>query len=649
MNKIHAFLIFFLLVSLPVNSQDEVLLTIGKRPFMLSEFERIYHKNNNIQGYEQKSIDEYLTLFINYKLKVIEAESLGYDTMRTFIKELNGYREQLARPYLQERQLIDKLLEEAYYRTINEVNASHIMVKVPSNPTPEDTLKAYNRIIDIRKRIMNGEAFEKIAREESDDPSAKSNGGLLGWFSAFTMTFPFEQAAYHTNIGEISMPVRSRFGYHVIKVNQRRPSLGEIKLAHIMIRSDKNNSKENSEGARERIFNCYDMLQKDSLFAKIAKSYSEDEGTSQNGGQMRWIKSGELPSDIEEQVFALKEIGDYTVPLQSTFGWHIFQLLNKRPPATFKQIKSNLEERVMADERGKIAEQMVIDRIKKESGFRIYSENVKELANKMDSSVYTGQWRILSDGDLIEPVFTIYGKEFTQKDLAEFILMTRQYRKDLSISSIVERRCTELAQKELINAEKNRLEEKYPEFRYLMEEYHDGILLFNITDDKVWKKAVKDTAGLKAFYEQRRDNYMWKERADISIYTVNDELYLKSTRKLARKRIALNLSAKEFISSICKSDSSACISIEDMKFEKGDSGFPVQLKWRKGSLKTFQQNNLTKIAAVNAIIPPINKSLEEIRGQVTADYQNYIEEQWIAALRAKYVVKINQDILKNAN
>jgi peptidyl-prolyl cis-trans isomerase SurA len=649
MNKIHVLLIWSVLIPLQVISQDEILLTIDNKPFMLSEFERIYHKNNSIQGYEKKSADEYLDLFINYKLKVLEAESLGYDTMQSFIKELNSYREQLAKPYLQDRQLIDKLVDEAYYRTINEVNASHILIRLPSNPSTEDTLNAYNRIMEIRKRIIDGEDFEKIAHAESEDPSAKTNGGLLGWFSAFNMTYPFEQVTYQTNIGEISMPVRTRFGYHLIKINQKRPSLGEILLAHIMIRSDKNDSKENAERAKEKIFNCYDMLQKDSLFSKVAKSFSEDAGTAQNGGLMRWIKSGELPPVIEEQVFALKEKGDYTVPLHSDFGWHIFQLQNKRLLPSFNHVKLVLEERVLADERGKMAEQKIIDRIKKESDFKIYPENIRELADKMDSSLYIGQWRMLSEGDYLEPVFTIYGKDFTQKDLANYVTKTRQYRKELSIASIVDRRCTELINQELIKAEKALLEEKYPEFRNLMEEYHDGILLFNITDDKVWKKAVRDTIGLKAYFDQHRNDYIWKERADVSVYTVNDDSYLKASEKLARKRVALNLSAKDFISSICKNDSSACISIEDKKYEKGDSGFPNQLKWRKGSLKTYQQNNLTKIAVVNSIIPPTQKSLGEIRGQVTADYQNYIEDQWIAELRSKYAVKVNHDILKHVN
>jgi peptidyl-prolyl cis-trans isomerase SurA len=616
---------------------------------MRSEFERIYHKNNDVQGYEHKSVDEYLNLFINFKLKVIEAENLGYDTLRSFINELDGYREQLAKPYLQNRQIIDRQVQDAYYRTINEVNASHIMVKVPSNPTPEDTLKAYNRIMEIRKRLMAGEAFKKIAREESDDPSAKSNEGLLGWFSAFSMVYPFEQAAYQTEIGEISMPVKSRFGYHLIKVNGRRPALGEIKLAHIMIRAGKNDKEETVAKAKESIFSCVDMLRKGKLFGEVAQNYSEDAGSSRNGGQMRWIRSGELPPNIEEIVFALKDSGSYTVPLQSAYGWHIFQLQGKRQLATFEQMKAQLEERVMADERGKLSEQRMIARIIKESGFVMYPENIKALTDMMDSSVYSGQWNPLSAGDLIEPVFTIYGKEYTQKDLVNFMLLTKRYRKEESIGSIVKKKCDELIHNELMKSEKSRLELKYPDFRYLMEEYHDGILLFNITDEKVWRKAVKDTTGLKAFYEQNRNDYMWKERADISVYTLSDESYLKSTRKLAKKRIAQNWSAKDLISRVCDSDSIACITIEDGKYEKGETSLPGQLTWKKGSVKIIQENNICKVAIVNAIVPPILKTFNEVHGQVTADYQNYLDQQWITALRTKYAVVINQDVLKYVN
>jgi peptidyl-prolyl cis-trans isomerase SurA len=645
MKKIRNFA--FLLVFLPLAawSQDEVLLTIGNQSVMRSEFERIYHKNNKVDGYEQKSVEDYLELFINFKLKVLEAKNQGYDTMRTFVTELAGYRDQLAKPYLQNRKAMESQVLEAYDHTIHEVNASHIMVRLPAIPTPADTLIAYKKIMDIRKRIIAGESFEKVAREESEDPSAKLNEGRLGWFSAFMMVFPFENAAYHTPVGTVSMPVRSKFGYHLIKVNARRPSLGEIKLAHIMTRATKNDNADKNALAKENIFKYYEMLKKGTSFAEVARNYSEDDASAKNGGQMRWLKSGELPPELEEKVYALKDSLEYSTPMQSDYGWHIFQLQQKRPVASYEKMKNLLEEKILNDDRAKIAEQAKIAEIMKESGFVKYTENIDALAQVMDSAVYNGTWNPAPAGDLIEPVFTIGGKEYTQKDLAAFIIKTKRYRKELSLQQIVRTKSDEYANKELIAYESGHLEEKYPEFRYLMEEYHDGILLFNITDNQVWSKAVKDSAGLNEYFAQHQGEYRWNERADVSVYELKDAAKSNDVKKLASKRSLKKWTAAEFIKMACGNDSVPCLTVTDGRYEQGDTAVTGKFPWKKGSLTVRNQGK--KLIFVNTILPPMPKTLNEIRGQATADYQNYLDHQWIAELRAKYPVVINQEALKN--
>jgi peptidyl-prolyl cis-trans isomerase SurA len=639
--------IFCSLLSLTAWTQDEILMTIAGKPVLQSEFERIYHKNNQVNGYENKSVENYLDLFINFKLKVLEAKSQGYDTMRTFVTELAGYREQLARPYLQNRKIIDRQLQEAYDHTINEVNASHFMVKLPANPTPADTFKAYNRIMEIRKRILAGESFEKLARDESEDPSAKKNNGNLGWFSAFMMVFPFEDAAYHTPVGTLSLPVRSRYGYHLIQVNAIRPTLGEIKLAHIMTRAVKTDSEEKNIQARENIYKYKEMLNSGVSFVEVAQKYSEDEGSARKGGQMRWLKSGELPPDIEEEVYKLKDSGDCTLPLQSDYGWHIFQLQAKRPVASFDQMKAQLEDKIMHDERGRLAEKSKIDEIIKESNFIRYTVNYAALTNVLDSSVYTGTWDPAKAGDLIKPVFTINGKDYLQKDLAIYIAQSRRYRKEEGLDQIVRSKCDEYSNKELMAFENSKLEEKYPDFRYLMEEYHDGILLFNITDNMVWNKAVKDTTGLIDYFRQHQGQYNWKERADVSVYTLKDESNLDKVIKLAKSRPAKKWTASEFIKQVCPQDSIPCMTITDGRYEKGDTNVTGHFKWQKGTVAISGNKGIKKVVVVNALLAPSPKTFQETRGQVTADYQNYLDQKWIAALRKKYPVIINREVLQH--
>jgi peptidyl-prolyl cis-trans isomerase SurA len=637
------------LVLLPsvVTAQDEVLITIAGQPVMRSEFERVYHKNNKAETVDPKMAEEYLNLFVNFKLKVLEARHQGYDTMRTFLTELSGYRDQLAKPYLQNRQVVDQLVQEAYEHSINEVNASHIMVKLPANPTPEDTLKAYQWILEIRKRVLGGEPFSKVAQAESEDPSARENEGRLGWFSAFMMVYPFEKAAYSLPVGDVSMPVRSRYGYHIITVNGIRPALGEVKLAHIMTRGARAEGEEAVRIAREKITKCYDQLNAGKSFEELVPLYSEDAGSARNGGLIRWIKSGELPANIEEVVFHMKDSGTYTVPLQSDYGWHIFRLLNKRPIAAFDKLKSQLEERILSDDRGKIAEQAMNTRIIGEAGYTAYKENLDALAEVMDSAVYIGSWKPESAGELLDPVCTIGGRDYSQKELADYITMTRRYNKAQSFSAIVTAKFDDFVTRELRNWEKSRLEDKYPEFRYLMEEYHDGILLFNITDQEVWSKAVKDTIGLSAYFNSHRNDYQWKERADVSVYTVRDALRTPQIQKMAKKRTAKKQTAADFITLACGKDTVPCVTVKDGLYEKGDTSVTGSFSWKKGMVVVHRDKQGDKLVVVNRLVPPGPKELAEVRGQATADYQNELDRKWIAVLREKYPVVINREVLQH--
>lgn len=634
---------FFLFTALAflALSQDAVILTIENQPVFKSEFERIYHKNSSIEGYENKPANEYMDMFINFKLKVLEAKNLGYDTLSSFVNELAGYREQLSRPYLQDRSLIDKLVKEAYDRSIREVSARHIFIKLPASPSPADTLAAYNKIMDIRKRIVNGESFDKLAREEND-PSEKDDGGKLGWFSAFTMVYPFENAAYNTPVGEISLPVRTKFGYHLVKVEGFRDALGEIKLAHVMVRSERNESTGAKWDNKEKIEACYRSLQAGASFESVVKEFSEDPGSARNNGQMRWIRSGELPPEIESKVFALKDSGSFTAPIQSPYGWHIFQLQGKRKIASFEKMKNQLEERIFMDERGKKTEESFNAYLKDEYRYKSYPDNIEALVALMDSSIYEGNW--MPSAQLIDPVFTINGKDYSQKELVDFIAKSRRFNKSESFASIVNRKLGDMVNIELKSLEKSMLQEKYPAFRFLMEEYHDGILLFNIMDDMVWSKASKDSAGLVSFYRTRQSDYAWKERAAISLYTLKDATLEKAALKLAKKRSKTGLSADDFIRQLC-ADTVGCVEVSDQKIEIDEPKPLNGFEWKKGFIKQTKQGNNLVILVVNQILPPSQKTFEETQGQVTADYQNFLDAQWTESLRAKYAVKVYDDVL----
>ncbi len=638
------FLLAFAILPCEVKAQDEILLTIDSIPVYRSEFERIYQKNNNLQGYDNKKPAEYLDMFVNFKLKVLEAKNAGYDTLPAFVNELAGYREQLSKPYLQDRTLIDELISEAYYRTTHEINASHIMIKLSADASAADTLAAYKKALDVRNRLEKGESFESLANEISADQRA--DGGRLGWFSAFTMVYPFENAAYHTPVDSLSMPVRTRYGYHIIRTNAIRPALGEVKLAHIMVHASINGPAETITSKKLKIDSCYQQLTHGRSFQKMILTYSEDAGAAKNMGQMRWLRSGELPASIEEKVFALTDSGSFTVPVQSEYGWHIFQLQGRRSIGSLDQMKSKLEERIMMDERGERIKNAFIKKLKSEYQYTEYPGAISEIIALMDSSVYNGKWQVKSGAVLNKPVCSFNGQQMMQGELITFVQKSKNYKEGSPFSAILRNKLDEMVQAALIKSENSRLEERYPAFANLMQEYHDGILLFNIMEEKVWNKSTLDSTGLRGYFMNHESDYRWKERADISIYTIHNPALLKKAIKLAKKRSKSGWNAETCSKMLCPDDSGTCVEITDQLIEKDQQMPMAPVSWEKGFTRTLTEGNTIKILVINDILLPSNQNFNEIRGQVIADYQNFLDKEWIDALRKKYSVGVNYQVLE---
>ena len=359
-------LILILLITfvLPTNAQhkkDKVLLTIDDQPVYTSEFLRVYNKNKDVVSEEnKKDITEYLDLFINYKLKLKDAKELKLDTVKSYLNEFNKYKKQLIEPYLKDRAVTDKLVKEAYNRLKKEVKASHILVLVKPNASPSDTLKAYNKVLKAREEILAGADFAKVAKKQSEDPSAKQNGGDLGYFSAFSMVYPFETAAFTTPVGQISMPFRTRFGYHIVKVYDVRDSKGEIKVAHIMIRDKKNDNAY----AANQINDIYNKYKQGEKFELLAKKYSDDKSSAVKGGVIRRFSQGRMIQPFADISFALEKVGDVSKPFKTKFGWHIVKLIAKYPVASFDKMKDELTKKVEKGERSVLIGKSITSKLK---------------------------------------------------------------------------------------------------------------------------------------------------------------------------------------------------------------------------------------------------------------------------------------------
>jgi peptidyl-prolyl cis-trans isomerase SurA len=627
---------------------DPVLLTVGGDAVTKSEFESIYHKNNPKDAPDdRKALEDYLELFINFKLKVKAAKVLGKDTTQAFNNELKGYRKQLAAPYLSDKDVNERLIEEAYERMKKDVKASHILIKLPADPTPKDTLQAYNKAISIRNRVVKGENFADLARQNSDDPSAAQNGGDLGYFTSMMMVYPFETAAYKAKIDEVTMPVRTKFGYHILKVTDIRDAQGQVKCAHIMVKIPENAKDSVIQAARKKIDEVASKIKAGEDFGALAQNYSDDRTSGKNGGQLPWFGTGKMVPEFEKVAFELKENNQVSEPVRTQYGWHIIKRLERKGIQPFDELKSELKQKISKDSRSQVSRNAVVARVKKENNFSEDAKAFAELLSKVDTSYRNGKWSADAAKGLTKALFSIGTEKYTQADFAKFIADNQSKQaKDANVEGLVRKAYEGYQTDKVIAYEDARLEQKYPEFRLLMQEYRDGILLFDITDENVWSKAIRDSAGLAAFHDQNRSKYMWDQRAKAVVYQCKDAATAEKTRKLVAKRVKKKLTT-ESIKSEINASSQLNLQVEEGLFLKGDNENVDANPWIVGiSPNTNRVDGSVVFVEYLSILEPTPKELSEARGLITADYQTYLEQAWIKELRGKYKVEVNQDVFK---
>ncbi|WP_347157679.1 peptidylprolyl isomerase [Pontibacter chitinilyticus] len=520
-------------------TKTPVIATLGSEPISTEEFRYVYEKNNggNEDAYTRQSVTDYLNLYTNFKLKVKEAENRGLDTTMAFKRELEGYKEQLAQPYLTEKSVTDQLVKEAYQRMQKEINASHILLSLSPDAAPEDTLAAYNRMLDLRKRALAGEDFGKLAQQYSQDPSAADNQGDLGYFTAMQMVYPFEDAAYKTPVGQISMPVRTRFGYHLIKVNDVRDARGEVKVAHIMVRATPGMPKADSLAAKQRIDAIYKRVQKGESWEKLAAEFSEDANSASNGGELPWFGTGRMIPSFEEAAYALPKEGAVAKPVLTPYGWHIIKLLDKRGLAPYEDMEQNLRNKIAKDSRSELNKAAFMKRIKAEDNFVENAEAKAAAMAKATDELLQGKWNYSADDKTLkQPLFTIQGNPYTIGDFYTYVKAEQQPRAAGNAQHAMQLLYDDYVAKSLTDYEKDHLENKYNDYKMLVKEYHDGILLFQLMDENVWSKAVEDSVGLQAYFNQNRDKYKWGQRAQAIVISAANKDLLQQVQQQLDKR-----------------------------------------------------------------------------------------------------------------
>ena len=636
------FLVFFVVFGAFGQSKknpDPVLFIVGEHPVHSSEFHYLFKKNHQSrpEAFSHSGLEEYLSLYINFKLKVAEALARGMDSTRVFKTEFEGYKNEVLKSYQAKRDDTDLLVAEAYARLKEEVRAAHILIALDPGANPSDTIKVWNQLMDIRRRALSGEAFAALAKEFSADPGVLENGGDLGYFTALEMVYPFENAAYQTTVGSISMPIRSRFGYHLVKVIDRRPAGDQVEVSHILIQGKDDRALTKIKQAKERL----DAGEK---WKDVCQSLSEDSSTKDNGGKLPAFRKGGFDptaSEFEVAAFGLKNPGEIAGPILTPYGWHLLRLEKIIKLPEFSSYEAELRKRIVQDERSYLSAVRQLDLQKKNFGYTENREVMEKLFALADSSLFKGRWEFYGDPDLRKSLlFTMAGNPAPVWSFVEFV---GQVQEPIPMTALGNTTPSELMAQmfeafiamRASKAEEQKLEQENESYRMLLKEYREGILLFNIMEQEIWKKASADTTGQRLFYNQRVSNYQAGERLYARLLGLTDmtvaEQFLKDYQNG---------------DSISGSDFRKFRTVTPFRnYEKGESRIIDRVPWSTGLHKT-ELDKMIWLVEVKRLVPPGIRSLEEARAAVITDYQEDLEKQWLTALKQKFPVKVDEKVKK---
>ncbi|GAA3784634.1 peptidylprolyl isomerase [Corallibacter vietnamensis] len=619
--------------------KSEVLFSVNESPVYVNEFVRIFNKNIDlVKDESQKDVDEYLKLFINYKLKLKEAETLKLDEKSSYKIELQSYKKQLAKNYLTDNKVTDALVREAYNRIKQEVKASHILIRLDEAAKPEDTIKAYNQLLELRERVKN-EGFDKVKQDVHNGRTVYAED--LGYFNGFKMVYKFENAAYNTNVGDISMPFKTRFGYHIVQVFDKRESRGERTVGHIMISNKKDPKLESSE---TRINDIYAKLKQGEAFESLAKQFSEDASSAKVGGKLAPFSGGQLSSsEFEDAAFALKNVGDVSKPIQSAFGWHIIKLYDIKPVPSFDEMKSELEVKVKRDSRSQIINTSIVNDLKEH--YKIPSQKPEGLTyfeHILTNDYYNGTWSLPENFKATEQLAVINDKKITNADFGNYLLKTQQRSKPVEpLNKIIAEKYDAFLGQELIQYREENLENENEDYANIVSEYRDGLLLFDLMETQIWNTSKTDSLGIQEYYNAHKEDYYWNKRADAVVASSADKKTIKKVAKLLKKG-----ESPETIKESLNTNGKVNVIFTSEIMDKEHQALPKTFEFKEGLSGIYKHNNAFSIVKVNKVLPRTLKTFDEAKGNIISDYQSYKEALWLDGLHKKYQVTINESVLE---
>jgi peptidyl-prolyl cis-trans isomerase SurA len=618
-----------------VSASGEPLMVIGGRPVSVEEFNYIYKKNNinNSANYSRQSLEEYLQLFINYKLKVRQAEDMGMDTLNDLVSEYKGYEQQLYESHIN-KTIVDPLVQQEYARSKFDIGVSHIFI---SKNTPE----AEKKIKEVHAQLKKGLPFEKLAAEFSEDQNSAAQGGKIGYFTALQIGYPqLEDAVYNTPVGQYSSPVETAIGYHIIKVFDKRPARGRIKVA--IIKRSLTEDPDQQAKTAALVDSLYKLAISGADFGDLATRFSEDQLTNLRAGEMDWFGINQYTQVFEDAAFALKKDGEISKPVKTPSAYYIIKRLMITLEQPLTEAEPVLKTKILKSRMYSEAMNKLMSEVKTKYGYKEYPEGLEAFKIRMDTYVNKFPFKYSEEekpGTLLE----IDGKKISANDFGRVMNTVANKVIGKSGQERTDAIFEETLKQVILDAHKNNLPKENAEYKALLEEYRNGVLIFELTRDKVWNKAVMDSAGLAGFFESHRDKYLWKERLLVRKYNVRDEAGFQKLKVLIKDNPELSIND---YGKLLEQNELQVSDVQELTLEKGIAEEAAQLNWEKGSVQLIKKNNQLSAYHVLDVLPAGRKEYSECKGYVIADFQEFLEKNWMTELRNKYPVEVNKAVFE---
>jgi len=633
--------VFFIVTSSTYNLSGQTLFTYGNKMVSKSEFLKAYNKNNSGEKPTEKSYRDYLELYSRFKIKLQAAIDLRLDTLPHQRAELLSFRNQVADNYMNDEASLNALISEATERSKKDIRLSHILVLVKKSASEVESKNALNKINQAHKKLINGEAFEKVAKEFSEDPGVQLNNGEMGYITVFSLPYDLENLAYSTPAGKFSRPVRSAMGYHMFKNLEERKAVGRIRIAQVLLSFPPDASASQRQSIRQRADSVYRILQGGANFGEIASKLSDDNFSYQTGGELPEFGVGRYDPVFEKAAFNLSHDGEISAPILTQFGYHIIKRLERKPITDNQEFREAIKAQVLLGDRMKVSKKQMTKKMQQLGRFKKFPVNEQHLQIFSDSIRNRKNPPQYADLKADSPLFSFEKQAYFVRDWQRYLERTAQnpaHYQNRTVKEIYE---------EFIDASsakyyRDHLEEFDPDFAWQLNEFKEGNLLFEIMQSKIWDSAATDSVGLKKYYEAHKNKYWWDPSADAIIFTSGDATAINETRKKLQENPADWKKWVELSNGTMQADSG--------RFEWSQLPVVDKTKFTAGLLTAPVKNDADKSTSFSYIVKTYPnrepRDFENARGFVINDYQALLEEQWIAELKKKYPVKVNEEVFK---